>query len=106
MALGFDSSNAPFDRLTAAETEVVRAALDIGYFRPGETLVGKAAAPANLFVVMKGHVEEREGDEIVAALGPGDAFDAARSSRAQAGAISSRSKRRYATFCRARLRCG
>jgi CBS domain-containing protein len=76
VAHGFDPSNAPFDRLTAAEIEVVRAALDIGYFRPGETLVGKAAAPANLFVVMKGHVEEREGEEAVASLGPGDAFDA------------------------------
>lgn len=76
MALGFDPSNAPFDRLTAAEIEVVRAGFDIGYFRPGETLVRKDDAPANLFVVMKGHVEEREGGETVAALGPGDAFDA------------------------------
>ena len=76
MAHGFDPSNAPFDRLTAAEIEVVRAALDIGYFRPGETLIGRDDAPANLFVVMKGHVEEREGGEILAALGPGDAFDA------------------------------
>ena len=76
MAHGFDPSNAPFDRLTAAEIEVVRAGLDIGYFRPGETLIGKDDAPANLFVVMKGHVEERENGETVAALGPGDAFDA------------------------------
>ena len=76
MAHGFDPSNAPFDRLTAAEIEVVRAALDIGYFRPGEILVGKADAPTNLFVVMKGHVEEREGGETIASLGPGDAFDA------------------------------
>jgi len=76
VAHGFDPSNAPFDRLTAAEIEVVRAALDIGYFRPGEILVGKADAPTNLFVVMKGHVEEREGGETIASLGPGDAFDA------------------------------
>ncbi len=76
MALGFDPSLAPFDRLTGPEVETVRAALDIGYFRAGETILARDAAPANLFIVMKGHVEERDGDETVAMLGPGDAFDA------------------------------
>jgi CBS domain-containing protein len=76
MALGFDPSHAPFDRLTGPELETVRAALDIGYFRAGETVLARDAAPETLFIVMKGHVDERDGDETVAILGPGDAFDA------------------------------
>lgn len=76
MALGFDPTLAPFDRLTASQVETVRAALDIGYFRPGEAILQKGAAPEHLFIVMKGHVEEREGEEVIAILGPGDAFDA------------------------------
>ena len=76
MALGFDPSLAPFDRLTATEVETVRAALDINYFRAGETILARDAAPENLFIVMKGHVDEREGEEVVSIHGPGDAFDA------------------------------
>jgi CBS domain-containing protein len=76
MALGFDPSHAPFDRLTGPEVETVRAALDINYFRAGETIVAKDAAPQHLYIVMKGHVDERDGEEVLAILGPGDAFDA------------------------------
>ncbi len=76
MALGFDPSNAPFDRLTGAELETVRAALDIGYFRPGEAIIARGAQADHLFIVMKGHVEERDGDDPVSLHGPGDAFDA------------------------------
>jgi len=75
MALGFDPSNAPFDRLSGPEIETVRAALDIGYFRPGETILARDAAPQFLFIIMKGHVEERDGQEVAARLGPGDTFD-------------------------------
>ena len=75
MAQTFDAGNAPFDRLTPVEIDAVRAALDIGYFRPGETLIARDGAPDNLFVVIKGCVEERDGDEVVALRGPGDCFD-------------------------------
>ena len=37
MAKSFDATNAPFDRLTPQQIGAVDAALDIGYFRPGET---------------------------------------------------------------------
>jgi CBS domain-containing protein len=75
MASHFDAKNAPFDRLIAEEIEVVRHALDIAYFRPNETIVGRNAAPDSLFIVIKGLVEERDGDDLVALRGPGDAFD-------------------------------
>ena len=54
MAQTFDLSHAPFDRLSPAEAEVVRAAVDIGYFRPGETILARDVAPESLFVVIKG----------------------------------------------------
>jgi CBS domain-containing protein len=75
MAQAFDASNAPFDRLTPTEVETVRAALDMGYFRPHETIIARDGAPDSLFIVLKGSVEERNAAEIVALRGPGDAFD-------------------------------
>ena len=75
MAQTFDLLHAPFDRLSPAEAEVVRAAVDIGYFRPGETILARDAAPESLFIVLKGCVEEREGAEVVSLRGPGECFD-------------------------------
>ncbi|MGD0185082.1 MAG: putative nucleotidyltransferase substrate binding domain-containing protein [Roseiarcus sp.] len=75
MAQSFDATNAPFDRLTPSEVDAVRAALDIGYFRRGETIIARDSKPASLFVVIKGCVEERDGGELVALRGPGDCFD-------------------------------
>ena len=40
MSEGFDARNPPFDRLTQQEVEEVRAALDVGYFPPGEVILG------------------------------------------------------------------
>jgi CBS domain-containing protein len=75
MATSFDATNAPFDRLTPQQIGAVEAALDIGYFRPGETLIARDGAPDSLYVVIKGCVEERDGDEVVGLRGPGDCFD-------------------------------
>ena len=75
MAQHFDPKNAPFDRLSPEEVRIVREALDIGYFCPGETIIARDSAPDSLFIIIKGSVEERDGDEVVALRGPGDAFD-------------------------------
>ena len=75
MAQAFDISNAPFDRLSPTEAEAARAALDIAYFRPGETIIARDGAPDSLFIVLKGAVEEREGADVVSMRGPGDCFD-------------------------------
>ncbi len=75
MAQAFDISNAPFDRLSPTEAEAVKAALDIAYFRPGETIIARGGAPDSLFIVLKGSVEEREGADVVSMRGPGDCFD-------------------------------
>src|SRR5260370_15974290 len=75
MAQPFDANNAPFDRLIRAEIRAVSDAVDIGYFRPVETVLARGGASDSLFIVIKGAVEERDGDDVVALRGPGDSFD-------------------------------
>ena len=75
MPKSFDASNPPFDRLDPKEIETLRAAMDIGYYRPGEVLIPQGASADHLVVVIKGTVEERDGTELVALLGPKDSFD-------------------------------
>ena len=76
MPKAFDADNPPFDRLTPQQIERLRAAVDIGYFRPGETIIGEHAPAEQLFVVIKGQVDVREGLELVSTLGAKDSFDA------------------------------
>jgi CBS domain-containing protein len=75
MPNAFDATNPPFDRLTSQEVETLRAALDIAYFRPDETVIAQNAAANALFVVIKGTIEERDGNDLLALLGPKDSFD-------------------------------
>jgi len=75
MPNSFDATNPPFDRLTSQEVERLRAALDIDYFRPGQTIIAQNAPANALFIVIKGTVEERDGSDLLALLGPKDSFD-------------------------------
>src|ERR1700761_9555594 len=75
MPNAFDPSNPPFDRLAPQELETVQRALDICYFRPGETIIAQGAPAEALYVVIKGSVEELAGDEVIELLGPNDTFD-------------------------------
>jgi CBS domain-containing protein len=76
MPRAFDAHNPPFDRLSHDEVEELRATLDIGYFRPGETIIEKGRPSESLHVIIKGSVEERDGETIEALLGPKESFDA------------------------------
>ena len=75
MPNAFDFSSSPFDCLDAEEQRLVRAAVDIAYFREGEALLEPGAEPTHLFVVIKGHVSQLDAGEIVASFGPRDCFD-------------------------------
>ena len=75
MPNAFDPRNPPFDRLTKPELETLLKALDIGYFRPGDTIIGQNEPADSIFVIIKGLVEERTADEVIAHLGPKDTFD-------------------------------
>lgn len=75
MSEGFDAHNPPFDRLTQQEVEEIRAALDIGYFAPGEVIIAEGRPAEALHVVIKGAVEVRLDGALEAVLGPHDSFD-------------------------------
>ena len=75
MPNAFDFSSSPFDCLDTDEQHLVRGAVDIAYFREGETILQPGAQPTHLFVVIKGHVSQHDGGEIVATFGPRDCFD-------------------------------
>lgn len=75
MTASFDFSVSPFDCLPAEEQRLVRDHVDIGYWREGATLLAPGVEPAHLFVVIKGRVQQFDGDEWVASYGPDDCFD-------------------------------
>ncbi len=75
MPKAFDAANPPFDRLTPKEVETLRAALDIAYFRRGEAIIEQDTRADALYVVIKGTIEERDGSDLLALLGPKDSFD-------------------------------
>ena len=75
MPNAFDFSSSPFDCLSADEQRLVHGAIDIAYFREGQTLLEPGTLPTHLFVVIKGHVSQFDGGELVATYGPHDCFD-------------------------------
>ena len=75
MPNAFDFSASPFDCLDAGEQRLVRDSVDIAYFREGETILDPGIEPSHLFVVVKGHVSQFDGAELVATYGPNDCFD-------------------------------
>lgn len=75
MPRSFDTKSPPFDRLTETEAAELVGALDIGYHRPGETILARAATSEYFHVVLKGAVEEHDDeDHVVAVLGPKECF--------------------------------
>ncbi len=75
MPNAFNFAASPFDCLNGAERQLVRDSVDIGYFREGEAILEPGVQPTHLFVVIKGHVRQLDGDEIVGTYGPDDCFD-------------------------------
>ena len=75
MPNAFDFSASPFDCLDADEQRIVRNSVDIAYFRADETLLDPGIEPSHLFVIIKGHVTQLDGDEPVTTFGPSDCFD-------------------------------
>jgi len=71
----FNFAASPFDALQAEERQRVRRSVDIEYFREGAVILAPGAEPTHLFVVIKGHVQQWDGDEHQATFGPDDCFD-------------------------------
>ncbi|SEB19929.1 DUF294 nucleotidyltransferase-like domain-containing protein [Variovorax sp. YR216] len=77
MPNAFNFQASPFDCLAGDEQQVVRAGVDIAYFREGDAILDEGIPPTHLFVVIKGFVRQYElgGAEPVAGFGPNDTFD-------------------------------
>lgn len=70
-------SLAPFNRLTSEQQEIITKNTDIAYFRVGDTIIHEGQTSDNLFIIMKGSVEERSdtSGEIYAHYTHDDIFD-------------------------------
>ena len=75
MPNAFNFAASPFDCLSSPERQLVRDNVDIAYFRSGATVLQAGVQPAHLFVVIKGHVRQLDGSEVVGSYGPDDCFD-------------------------------
>ena len=75
MPNAFNFAASPFDCLGAEEKQLVRDHVDIAYFREGETLLERGHEATHLFIMVKGHVSQLDGDEVVATYGRDDCFD-------------------------------
>jgi CBS domain-containing protein len=72
MPVALDFSIPPFEHLTAEQRHKLSAAADIAFLRPGAVLTRAGEAPAHLYLIVKGLVSERIGDEVINVHGAGD----------------------------------
>lgn len=73
----FNMQSPPFDRLTEEQQQRLRSSLDVAYYRNKDVLLKSGEAASNLFIIIKGAVEERSADdsEIFAHYANEDMFD-------------------------------
>jgi CBS domain-containing protein len=72
MPVALDFSIPPLSHLTAPEQRKLAAAADIAFLQPGEVLIRAGEAPAHLYLIVKGLVSERAGDDVITVHGAGD----------------------------------
>ena len=77
MPVALDFSIPPLEHLTAEQRRKLAAAADIAFLRPGEVLIRAGEAPAHLYLIVKGLVSERSGDDVITVHGAGDLVGAA-----------------------------
>ncbi len=75
MPSAFNFAASPFDALSMSERTLVRDSIDVAYFRAGDTILGRNTTPGHLFMVIKGHVQQFDGKELIHTYGPDDTFD-------------------------------
>ena len=75
MPSAFNFSASPFDCLTPDEQQLVQSSVDIAYFPQGATILELGTQPTHLFVIIKGFVQQFDGNEVVTTYGPDDCFD-------------------------------
>ena len=75
MPNAFNFSASPFDCLTPEERQLVRQSVNVGYYPAGAVLLAPHMPPTHLFILIKGHVVQWDGEERVSTYGPDDCFD-------------------------------
>jgi hypothetical protein len=75
MPNAFNFAESPFDCLSPDEQSLVRNSVDIAYFRADETILDLGVKPTHLFVLIKGVVQQFEGNEFVNSYAANDCFD-------------------------------
>jgi CBS domain-containing protein len=71
----FNFNASPFDCLTLDEQRLVQDSVDVAYFPAGETILDLEVQPTHLFVIIKGFVQQFDGNQIITTYGPDDCFD-------------------------------
>ncbi|USD60629.1 cyclic nucleotide-binding/CBS domain-containing protein [Vibrio sp. SCSIO 43140] len=73
----FNMSSPPFDRLSEPQQNQLRSALDVAYYRDKDTIVKAGAEADQLYIIIKGSVEERDTErkEVYAHYTYDDMFD-------------------------------
>ena len=75
MPNAFNFSESPFDSLSPDEQRLVRNSVDIAYFPANETILDIGIQPTHLFVIIKGVVQQYEGNEVINSYAVNDCFD-------------------------------
>lgn len=69
-----ESRTSAFDGLDAAEAERALGSSNIIECRAGDRVLNKGGVARNMFVVLEGNLEVRDGDDLIRVLSPGDVF--------------------------------
>ena len=59
----FDTSLPPFDRLSPQQQQALKDALDVAYYRAGEIIIDAEQASTQLYIIIKGSIEETSADD-------------------------------------------
>ena len=77
MPAALDFSTPPLEHLTAEQRRKLAAAADVAFLQPGEVLIQTGESPAHLYLIVKGLVSERAGNDVTTVHGAGDLVGAA-----------------------------
>ena len=72
MPVALDFSVPPFGSLTAGQRRKLSEAADVAFLRPGEVLFREGETPAHAWLIVKGLIAEKNGEEVATVHGAGD----------------------------------
>lgn len=75
MPSAFNFAHSPFDALKPEQQALLRGSIDMAYYPEGRVVLEAGADTRCLWVTIKGHVAQMEGDTVIASFGPDDVWD-------------------------------